>query len=579
MKELIDDIKVVLLDQKQQLIQPLLLSILDGILIMIYYAVMIISIVRLVKKDFTTHFFITAIIILLITFILRVMISGITYKSMQYRGSEITTRLRIHLAEHVRGFNLGYFNNSSIGKLVSHFTTDISDFEKLLTHHFNDFIKGLFMIVFSIVSAIIIDFRFSLLMIIMMGFSIPVLVKGGHSSSNISKQHQIKINEVISRVVEYINGMRTFRLYKMTGNKFTSLDHSFNELRKSSIKVELSIGPYVAIFQSIVSMILPLAIIWGTYLLIEKQVTTEHFIAVLMLSVSVSSQLVVIGAIYAEMKFFAKSVNNIKNVLSKQPLPHTSQQFTGDSHQIKFENVSFAYENDIPVIENLNLTIKHGETCALVGPSGSGKSTLISLISRFWDVSTGQIIIGEQVINNLKPDVLTQQISCVFQEVYLFNDTIINNIRIAKPEASILEIEAVCRIARCHEFILQLEKGYESIVGEGGSTLSGGEKQRISIARALLKDAPIVFLDESTSSLDVCNEKEIKEAMDYLMRDKTVIVIAHRLNTIINADKIVVLDEGKIRECGNHQTLLANNNWYAQMYREQEKSHNWTANN
>ncbi|MBS7577543.1 MULTISPECIES: ABC transporter ATP-binding protein [unclassified Enterococcus] len=576
MKELIGNINIVLLNQKKRLIQPLVLSILDGILTMFYYAVMIVAIVQLVKGQFTSRFFISASLILVIVFFLRILISGITYNSMQLRGSEIITKLRIQLAEHVRELNLGYFNKNSIGKLASHFTTDISDFEQLLTHYFNDFIKGLFMITLGVISAVIIDFRFSILILVMIALAIPVLTKGGHTSSNISKQHQVKINEVVSRVVEYINGIRTFRLYKLTGTKFIRLNQSFNDLRKSSIKVELSIGPYVVIFQTIVSMILPLALVWGTYLLIEGQVTTERFIAVLMLSISISSQLVAVGGIYAEMKFFAKSVNNIKNVLGEKPLSYETQQFIGENHQIQFNQVSFAYEADVPVIKDLNLTIAEGETCALIGPSGSGKSTLIALVSRFWDVTEGQITIGNQAINHLKPDAITEQISCVFQDVYLFNDTIINNIRLAKPEATIEEVEAVCRIARCHDFISQLENGYETIVGEGGSTLSGGEKQRISIARALLKDAPIVLLDETTSSLDVDNEKEINEAMDYLMRDKTVIVIAHRLNTIINADQIVVLDQGQLREKGNHRTLLENDDWYAQMYREQEKARNWT---
>lgn len=578
MKELIGNINIVLLNQKKRLIQPLVLSILDGILTMFYYAVMIVAIVQLVNDQFTTRFFIGASLILVIVFFLRILISGITYNSMQLRGSEIITKLRIQLAEHVRELNLGYFNKNSIGKLASHFTTDISDFEQLLTHYFNDFIKGLFMITLGVISAVIIDFRFSILILVMIALAIPVLTKGGHTSSTISKQHQVKINEVVSRVVEYINGIRTFRLYKLTGTKFIRLNQSFNDLRKSSIKVELSIGPYVVIFQTIVSMILPLALVWGTYLLIEGQVTTERFIAVLMLSISISSQLVAVGGIYAEMKFFAKSVNNIKNVLSEKPLSYKTQQFIGENHQIQFNQVSFAYEADVPVIKDLNLTIAEGETCALIGPSGSGKSTLIALVSRFWDVTEGQITIGNQAINHLKPDAITEQISCVFQDVYLFNDTIINNIRLAKPKATVEEVEAVCRIARCHDFILQLENGYETIVGEGGSTLSGGEKQRISIARALLKDAPIVLLDETTSSLDVDNEKEINEAMDYLMRDKTVIVIAHRLNTIINADQIVVLDQGQLREKGNHRTLLENDDWYAQMYREQEKARNWTVN-
>lgn len=575
MKELFQNINVILLDQKKRMLQPLLLSILDGILTMFYYGVMILSIVKLVKKEFTSDFFVTSIIILLVVFVVRIVLSGYIYNSMQFRGSEIITKLRIQLAEKVRELNLGYFNKNSIGKLASHFTTDITDFEQILTHYFNDFVKGIFMIILGLISAIVIDLRFSIVIVVLIAIAVPILTKGGHTSSNMSKAHQVKINAVVSRVVEYINGIRTFRLYQLTGVKFTRLNQSFNDLRKSAIKVELSIAPYVIIYQTIVSMILPFAMVWGTYLLIEGQVSIEKFIAVLILSLSISAQLAAVGGIYAEMKFFAKSVNNIKAVLSEPSLPYTEEVFTGNNHEIVFDEVSFAYEKEIPVIDKLSLTIKDGETCALIGPSGSGKSTLIALISRFWDTNEGAITIGGQKIGDLKPDTLTEQISCVFQDVYLFNDTIINNIRFAKPNATLEEIETVCKVARCHDFISQLENGYETMVGEGGSTLSGGEKQRISIARALLKDAPIVLLDETTSSLDVDNEKEINEAMDYLMREKTVVVIAHRLNTIINADQIVVLDEGKIRELGNHKTLLINNDWYATMYQEQEKARQW----
>lgn len=380
---------------------------------------------------------------------------------------------------------------------------------------------------------------------------------------------------MISRVVEYINGIKTFRLYRLTGTKFKRLDQSFNELKKSSIRVELSMMPYVMIFSTIVSFMIPVALIWGTNLLIQGNSTPEQYIAVLMLSVSTSSQLMTIGMLYPELKYLSKSADNLRQIFETQPLPYTKDAFIGADHEITFEHVSFSYENGVSVLNDLSFTVEDGKTTALVGPSGSGKSTVISLISRFWDVDNGEIRMGNEKLRDIRPDALTEEITCVFQDVYLFNDTILNNIRMAKPSATMEEVTQASRLANCHEFIMQMENGYDTLVGEGGSTLSGGEKQRVSIARALLKDAPVVLLDESTSSLDVDNEKEINHALDHLMAEKTVVVIAHRLDTIINADQIIVLDEGSVREKGTHQELCCQQGWYAQMIKEQEVAKTW----
>lgn len=575
MISIIRNVKTVVGDNVKLLYKPIVLSIFDAFLNMVFYSVMILAIVNLVSQRFTETFFFQGLAVLAIVFVVRAILARYVFYSLQMNSSAIATDLRLKLAEHVRGLNSGYFNQNSVGRLTSYFSTDISDFEQVLSHNLTDFIRAMFSVCVCMLGALIIDFRFAGVMVVMILIALPLMIKGGTVGYNIAPEHREKMNAVISRVVEYINGIKTFRLYQLTGTKFKRLDHSFNEFKKSSIRVELSMMPYVMIFSTIVSFMIPVALIWGTNLLLQGNTSSEQYIAVLMLSVSTSSQLMVIGMLYPELKYIAKSADNLRQIFETQPLPYTKESFESMNHGIDFKDVSFSYENDVPVLKNLTFTVEDGKTTALVGPSGSGKSTVISLISRFWDVSTGTITIGGENVREIRPDALTEEITCVLQDVYLFNDTILNNIRIAKPNASMEEVVKASRLANCHEFIMQLENGYDTMVGEGGSTLSGGEKQRISIARALLKDAPVVLLDESTSSLDADNEKEINLALDRLMAEKTVVVIAHRLNTIINADQIIVLSDGEILEKGNHQELCQMKGWYAKMIHEQKVARTW----
>lgn len=575
MTSVIRNIRAVIGEKIKLLYTPILLAVLDAFLNMLFYSVMILSIVTLIKNQFTESFFFRGIAVLAVVFIFRTLLARYSFASLQLNGSVIATDLRLRLAEHVRGLNSGYFNQNSVGKLTSYFSTDIADFEQVLTHHLTDFVKALFSVSVCMIAAVVIDFRFAGVMVVMILVALPLMIKGGSVGHTIAPEHRVRINAVISRVVEYINGIKTFRLYRLTGTKFERLDQSFNELKKSSIRVELSMMPYVMIFSTIVSFMIPVALIWGTNLLIQGNSTPEQYIAVLMLSVSTSSQLMTIGMLYPELKYLSKSADNLRQIFETQPLPYTKDAFIGADHEITFEHVSFSYENGVSVLNDLSFTVEDGKTTALVGPSGSGKSTVISLISRFWDVDNGEIRMGNEKLRNIRPDALTEEITCVFQDVYLFNDTILNNIRMAKPSATMEEVTQASRLANCHEFIMQMENGYDTLVGEGGSTLSGGEKQRVSIARALLKDAPVVLLDESTSSLDVDNEKEINHALDHLMAEKTVVVIAHRLDTIINADQIIVLDEGSVREKGTHQELCRQQGWYAQMIKEQEVAKTW----
>jgi ATP-binding cassette subfamily B protein len=260
----------------------------------------------------------------------------------------------------------------------------------------------------------------------------------------------------------------------------------------------------------------------------------------------------------------------------REPVMEGDEKAAIENYNIELRNVSFAYHEGEDVIKNISLSIPQGGVTALVGPSGSGKSTLSRLIARFWDVREGEILVGGKNISGIDPEALMRYMSFVFQDVVLFNDTVKNNIRIGKEGATDEEVYASAKMARCDEFIRELPEGYDTVIGENGSTLSGGERQRISIARALLKNAPIVLLDEATASLDPENETLIQEAISELVKNRTVIVIAHRLRTVLGADRIAVLDQGRLVELGYGKELMAEDGLFARLYRIQQESLGWT---
>jgi ATP-binding cassette subfamily B protein len=297
------------------------------------------------------------------------------------------------------------------------------------------------------------------------------------------------------------------------------------------------------------------------------------FLIFTLLSVKIYGPFLSILALFPELMYFMISTKRIRRLRTEKPMTGDENAELTD-YTVEMKNVSFAY-NDIDVIKNISVTVPQNGVTAFVGPSGSGKTTLSRLIARFWDVREGKILIGGRNIREIDPERLMSYMSFVFQDVVLFNDTVMNNIRIGKKDATDGEILKAARLARCDEFIREMPQGYETVVGENGSTLSGGERQRLSIARALLKDAPIVLLDEATASLDPENETQIQEAISELVKGRTVIVIAHRLRTVIGADKIAVLDGGELVEEGTGETLLAKNGLFSKLYKSQQESLGW----
>lgn len=551
-------------------------SALDSFLNAAMYGIMLFVLLDLSRGTFTSAVFCRYVLSLLGLFALRCAAQGIALTKVQHDGPVISKKLRLKLGNHIRSLNLGFFNRVSQGQLNAVLTTDISDTETILTHCICDLAKITAFTAVGLGMAFTLQWQYGLVLTAVVLLALPLLGAAGRRAAKRSQESRSANQELVSRLVEYISGMRTFRLYHLTGSRFQRLEDALDRVRKASIQSELSLLPLSLAFSAVTSMLIPIALLFGGWLLTAGEVEPMVFLCVLMLSVSVSSMLSTLSSLYPQVRSLNAAAAHSREVFDEEPLTYEIEQADLSGCDIAFQGVNFSYTGKQEVLHNVSFCAKRGTTTALIGPSGSGKTTVVSLLSRFWDVSGGEITIGGQDIRMYSPDALTSQMAVVLQEVYLLNDTVAANIRAGRPEATIEEVIRAARDACCHDFIMKMEQGYETVIGEGGSTLSGGERQRISIARALLKDAPIVLLDETTSSLDADSEREVQKAFDRLMKDKTVLVIAHRLNTIEKADQILVMDSGKIRESGTQQQLLKLNGWYAHAVGEQRKAQRWT---
>lgn len=572
---MISMIKSVIGEDTKKLRLPVFLMFLDSVGFMVFIGVLYNVLMDINSDSFTINKLKTYTIMLITAFIFRCIMISIGYKLNHLRGSDIIKDMRVNLGDHIRNLNLGYFNKNSIGDLMNILTADVTDFERILTHSLGDIIKAVVLIPYITIMSFFIDTRIALAQLITIIIAIPILIVSGKMAQKFGLRKRAVLSDVISRIIEYINGVKVFKAYNQTGDKFKRLEDSFRRFKKESIMIELSVAPFVLAFQILTDFILPVVLLTGTYLLLGGSIDEKTLITFLIISISLTNILKAISAQYPEYKALKLAAEKIKDTYAKKPLEYTKDNVNFKNFDIEFKNVSFAYEKDKEILKNINFKVKDGTTTALVGPSGAGKTTITSLIARFWDNNSGEIKIGGNNISEVNPDYLLKHMSVVFQDVYLLNDTVFNNIKLGKPDAKYEEVVRAATLANCHEFIDNLKDKYDTMVGEGGSTLSGGEKQRISIARAILKDAPIILLDEATASLDADNEIEIQKSLQKLTEGKTVIVIAHKLNTIVNSDQIIVLNDGQIEEIGNHEKLLKNKNRYFNMYKEQEQAKGW----
>ena len=453
-----------------------------------------------------------------------------------FRGAyEMSAEGRISLAEHLRKLSLGFLSRRDPGDLSSMLITDFTMAETGISHHLPQLMGAMVMPVLAFLTLLWIDWRMATAMFVALPLAIGILLASTRIQQKLSS-HQIAAKiEAGNRLEEYLQGIRVMKAYNMVGGRFVRLREAFAQLRRACIRQEALLGPFVLLSITVVRAGLTLMVLCGTYLLLDGTLSLLMFVMFLIVGSRVFDPLTSALTNFAEFRYFSKEV-----------------------------------------LHDVSLTLPQGSLTALVGPSGSGKSTLMKLCARFYDPQRGHVLFNGVRMDEIEPESLMRHISMVFQDVYLFQDTIRNNIRFGKADATDEQIVAAAKKACCHDFIMRLPKGYDTMVGEGGCTLSGGEKQRLSIARAILKDAQTILLDEATASLDPENEVEVQRAINTLIAGRTVIVIAHRLKTIRNADNIVVLDQGRIAEQGTHDQLVAHGGLYARLWAIQERTAGWS---
>ena len=569
---MLNDIKTLSGKEFKRLKKPVFLLVIDSLFYMMNYMMFYFTIVDLIMETFTLNKIIVYTAIMIVANTVRYLFNRVGYTGIQSQGARIIQDLRLRMGDHLRNLNLGYFNKHNIGNVINIITNDLQDFEHVLTHSTSELIKLGILSVYLLLVTFAISPILGILQVIIAAAGAIFIVLGMKKSSKIALKKKHTMDNVVSRMVEYISGMELFKSYNLAGEKFKRLKDSFNDLKKESINTEIALAPYILIFQLTVDISFALLLLASTQFFISGSINKIMFFSYIIIGLSLSNILKAFSGQYVFFQYMKLATDKLINVYNEKEISYEFEVMPFKNYDIKFENVSFSYEKDKPVLKNISFEAKQGTSTALVGSSGSGKTTVTNLIARFWDCQSGIISIDGTDITKIYPEELLTNISMIFQDVYLVNDTIENNIKLGKPDATHEEVVKAAKDASCHEFITELENSYDTVVGEGGSTLSGGEKQRISIARALLKDTPIILLDEATASLDADNEHEIRKSLDKLIKNKTVITIAHKLNTIKNYDQIIVMSDGIIEEKGTHEELMKNRKRYYEMYTEMKKA-------
>lgn len=485
-------------------------------------------------------------------------------------------KARLDIGEHLRKLPLGFFSQRDAGELSTVLLRDFTTIENLSNSFAPQIAITLVRLLMSFVFLAVFDVRMALALFVSIPCAIPFAVFSYRRMAVSGLELMGAQQEAASGILEYVEGIRTLKAFHMAGDRFEKLKDAFDRQRASAIQMETkSAAPVATAGRMILNMGIALTMLVGAALTVRLKLAPFYYIAFLVMTLNIYEPVSILFFFIADFARTNRANERITEIYREKPLQEPRVCATPPADKtIRFEHVTFGY-GEKAVLKDLSVTFPEKAITALVGASGSGKSTITKLIARFWDVRSGQITVGGVPVKELAVDDLLGDISMVFQDVYLFHDTIENNIRMGKEDATHEEVVEAAKKACCHEFIMALPDGYDTMVGEGGSTLSGGEKQRVSIARALLKDAPVVLLDEATASLDPENEVLIQSAISELVCDRTVIIVAHRLQSIRNADQIVVLDDGCVAEVGTHETLLQKGGTYARLWDEQTRAGRW----
>lgn len=489
-------------------------------------------------------------------------------------GYSTTANKRVQIAEHLRYLPMGYFSENSLGVITSVTTNTMDNLSGVSTRVVMLVTEGIFSTAVMTLAVFLFDWRVGLLIIA--GLAVYYAVNHALQMKSEQTTHRKFTGDtaVVEQVLEFIKGIAEVKSYALIGSYNHRLEAAIEENVNANTGMELKLLPLM-LAQNAVAKLIDM----GVVVLSLIRYTNGHMALLNCVMLCICSFLLTEGLEQAGtqsslLRVVDTCVNQATDILNLPAMDISGAELTPERCGLHAENIRFSY-GEKPIINGITLDIPEGTTAAIVGPSGGGKTTLCHLLSRFWDVDGGQVILGGHDVREYDMDSLMQNFSFVFQNVYLFHDTIANNIRFGQPDAPMEQVIAAAKKARCHDFIRKLPQGYDTVIGEAGSSLSGGERQRLSIARAMMKDAPIIILDEATANVDPENEKELMEAIQELTRKKTVIMIAHRLKTVRHADQILVVDKGQIVQRGTHDELMTQDGIYRRFISGREKAVGW----
>lgn len=516
--------------------------------------------------------------ILVISLVGKIMTQKISQMAQTHAGYFMAAHKRIEIGEKIKRVPMGFFSSFSLGRLTTIATSSLSQAEMWVPMLLVLVLGGVLNTLVFVLGTLIFNVKVGLVAAAgVIVFFIVTSMMEKKSSANADKMTETQ-TRLTKEVLATLQGMQVIKSYNLGGENNRALRKSIKDTSIILLDLEKSVAPYTVI-QRIVMGITTVAMVYVSLNLnLSGELPLAETILMIMASFIIFEGLIGAGSNMAILRACENAIDSVGFIDSMPDMKEGSITEPIKNHNIVFKDVSFSYD-DRPILKDVSAKIKENTMTAIVGPSGSGKTTFCNLIARFWDVNSGEILIGGNNIKDYKIENLMNSISMVFQDVYLFEDTIENNIKFGKQNASHEEVVQAAKKARCHEFIEVLPEGYNTLIGEGGASLSGGEKQRISIARAMLKDADIIIFDEATANIDPENEDKLKEAIESLTKNKTVIMIAHRLKTIRNADQILVLKDGEIVERGSHEELIKNNGLYSDHINAKAKAESWKLNN
>lgn len=495
----------------------------------------------------------------------------IQYDSTYFSAYSESADRRVALAEKLRKLPLSFFGKKDLSELTITIMGDCTDLEHTFSHSVPQLFGSLISVTLVGIGLFIVNWKMALSAVFVFPIAIIITVGSKFLQDKMGKKKIDAKLAASDKVQEYLENIREIKSYNIEEKYLNDLDDSFFKIIKASLISELTTGTLIVSAQGILRLGFAAVTLTGIKLFLNGEI---DFLVYLMYLFTISRLYDPFSVVLIQIGDIFNSLLTIKRMkdINEQKIQEGAKEFSCDNYDIVFENVEFAYNNNEKVLNGISFVAEQGQITVLAGESGGGKSTAVKLAARFWDVTKGKITLGGVDISTVDPEVLLEKFSIVFQDVVLFNGTILENIRIGKRGASDEEVYMAAKAAQCDEFIKRFPLGYNTVIGENGSTLSGGERQRISIARALLKDAPIILLDEATASLDVENETLIQSALGKLIKNKTVLLIAHRMRTAASADKIIILKDGKIAEQGSPKNLMKIKGMYYKMVELQNQN-------